>query len=570
MMQQEPKQKRRRTRHTAVRTGCYTCKYVTPLLGDVPLCCCCCCKTRTFFSNTSPGICRVRHKKCDETRPGCINCSSTGRKCDGYAEIQSPRGSRAVNDSGESLTSERSQNTKDLVLKSHVGLPLVMADPGKVGLSMDECFFLDFFRNIGPIDFVGYPGNNFLYRVVRQIGESQPSVKHAAMALTSLGHSRARLYFGAGSAKQKDFVLRQTSKAITHLLQQSTMPKGLSNRRAHREVMMTMCGVLSSLARYQNDAETMKMHLKYGQRAMQEWREADFDGSSIAPTLSAMLADLNWKLQIAANPASFLRDDNPLLLDAPVLSNFNFSNIEYTVNGHWDGWSSIVLDDRIPNGLRSLAGYPDRTLAGHVISFLFKVRIFTRQLKTCIEQAGHSPPQSIQDLLTALRLWDQVACAMVAAALADDKGAIFKPSHMKYDAVWAYFRRINEFGKRILQSLIRQNASTPILPIEWAVGTPLFFCGYYCRDWSTRREALRLLKVLGERFKGSDAAAFIPMKISALERIIDIESRGLQPADVVPELARIIQYVIFTGCPGTSNICFSYRPVGMDGLVEIL
>ena len=229
----------------------------------------------------------------------------------------------------------------------------------------------------------------------------------------------------------------------------------------------------------------------------------------------------------------------------------------------------MLWDDKISNLFRSRDNYPDGILISQSISFLFKVRIFTRQLKTCIEQVGISPPQSVQDLLTALRLWDQVACAMVAAALADDQGAIFKPSHMKYDAVFVYFRRINEFGKKILQSLIRQNASMPSFPIDFAVGMPLFFCGYYCRDWSTRREALRLLKVLGEMFKGTDAAAFLPMKISALERIIDIESHGSQPGDVVPELARI-QYVKFTGLPGSSNILFSYRPVGMDELVEIL
>ena len=61
------------------------------------------------------------------------------------------------------------------------------------------------------------------------------------------------------------------------------------------------------------------------------------------------------------------------------------------------------------------------------------------------------------------------------------------------------------------------------------------------------------------------------MKISALERIIDIESHGLQPGDVVPGLARIhYTYVIFTGRPSSSNIRFSYRTVGMVGLVEIL
>ena len=579
MMQQEQKEKRRRTGHTNSHTGCYTCKYVYNTPGRAPSAHRCFAVAKRIapntlfhqeFSNTSPGfISRVRHKKCDETRPSCINCSSTGRKCDGYPQVQSPKGLRAVSGSGETQSSEGSENAKDLVLKSHVELPTAMVDPGKIGLSTHECYFLDFFRNVGAYDYAGYPVNNFIHGVVRQVGESQPSVKHAAMALTSISHTRAGYYFGVGSEKQKDFVLRQCSKAITHLLQQPK-PKDLLSRRAHREVVMTMCGVLAQLARNHDDHETMKMHLMYGQRAMREWQDIDFDGSSIAPILSAVLADLNWRLQIASSPASFLQDDNPLLLDAPVLSNFNFSNIEYTVNGHWYWWSTFVLwDGKIPNHFRTRPGYPDGILISQNISFLFKVRIFTRQLKTCIDQVGIAPPQSIQGLLTALRLWDQVACAMVAAALADDKGAIFKPSQMKYDTVFAYFRRINEFGKKIVRSLIRQNAPMPTFPIDTAVGTPLFFCGSYCRDWAMRREALCLLKVLGERFKGSDAAGFLPMKISALERIIEIESHGLQREDVVPELARI-QYVELIGRPGSANIRFSYRPVGMDGLVEVL
>ena len=159
--------------------------------SGLPRCCCCrCCRCRFVVvvvaecTRTFPLIraleYRVRHKKCDETRPSCINCSSTGRKCDGFPEVQLPR----VNGSGETQSSEGLENTKDLALRSHVGLrPIAMVDPGKIGLSTHECFFLDFFRNVGAAEFVGYPTNNFLYRVVRQIGESQPSVKHAAMAL---------------------------------------------------------------------------------------------------------------------------------------------------------------------------------------------------------------------------------------------------------------------------------------------------------------------------------------------------------------------------------------------------
>ena len=229
-----------------------------------------------------------------------------------------------------------------------------------------------------------------------------------------------------------------------------------------------------------------------------------------------------------------------------------------------------MLDDEVPNGFGSYPDLPDDILLGPRISFLFRVRIYSRHLKACLDQVGVSAaPQSLRDLSTALRLWEQFACALVAAALAGEGGATSKPSQMKYDAVLAYFLHINEFGEKILESQARQNVSAPTFPIDYAVGTPLFFCGFYCRDWSTRREALRLLKALEERFKGSDATAFLPMMVSALERIIYIESHGLPPLDVVPEVARI-HYVISTGRPGSSDIRFSYCPVGMDGLVEIV
>ena len=510
---------------------------------------------------------RIRRKKCDETRPVCTNCSSTGRKCDGYAEVQPPtlKSSSAAGDSGESQTSQGSKNVKGLALKSNVGLLLPSA--GKIGLSTHECFFLDFFRNMGAIDVASKPVHDFLYGVVSQLGESQPSVKHAAMAMTAKCHSRAKCYFGDAFEKQaSDFALRQTSKSITHLLQQST-PQDIVGRRAHREVVMSVCCILAVLANAVGDLETSKMHLMHGQRAMQEWQDVGFDGSSIAPTLSVLLADMTWKLQLASNPASFLQDDNPILLNLPVSFNFD---AEYAIT-HFYLLSGIILDCERQQEVDFIAREysTDEILRGWRIGSFFRVRIYAWELKSFIEEIGLSAPQSIQDLLMALRLWEQTACAMVAAALANDEAAIFEPSQMAYDALWEYFRSINELGKKMLRSLMRQNGSMPILQIDWAVGTPLFFCGFRCRDWSIRREALRLLRALGERFKGLDAAAFLPMKISALERIIDIESYGLRPGDAVPELARI-RYVEFTRRTGSSNIRFSYRPVGTDGLIEIL
>ena len=458
-------------------------------------------------------------------------------------------------------------------MKSDVGLiSTTMTDPGKVGLSTDECFFLDFLRKKGTTDFAGPPFDKFLNVTMRQLGESQPSVKHSAMALTVASHSSAWCYFGDGqerTEKMDDFVMRQTSKSLTHLLRQHT-PEDPSIKRAHREVTMTVCAVLASLAHYQQDLATFKLHLMYGQRAMQEWQDVDFDSSSIAPTLFNVLAHLDCKLQIGSNPTWFVQDDNPLLLHASDMGIFNISTAESTVNRHWEPWAAVVLSEK-QNVWLSDCDRPDRILKSSRISFLFKVRIFARHLKSCIEQVGFSAPQSMLDLLTLLRAWEQVTCALVTAAVGDDGDTIFKPLQMRYDPLLVYFQRINQMSRKVLQAQIWQNVSIPAFPIDYAVGIPLFFCGYCCRDWSTRREALRLLKAWDARFKGLDVTGFLPAKISALERIIDIESHGLQPGNVVPESARI-NFVRFTANPGSPNILlrFSYRQLGTDGVFEIL
>ena len=507
---------------------------------------------------------RIRHKKCDETRPVCVNCSRTGRKCDGYAEIQPPK---------RSSVASSSRNVQALVLKANMGLSRNMADAGKVGLSTDECFFLDLLRNVGVFDNASVgPCGYFADVLARQLGESQPSIKHAALALTA-NHSRAEGYWNrcgdAGEKSLKIFSLTQTGKSLTALLQQP-VPKDLTGRRSHREVIMTTCGLLACVHLSIDDHAAFEAHMVYGQRAMDEWQDADFDGSSIGPTLSTVLARLSIPLQLSSNPALFLRDDSPFLVRALEFAAFDISTADFVVNTFWKSWGKILFTYHA-NSFRSTdLSSSGSVLKDYTISNFFNVRRFERQLRACIEQFGPSAPQSLQVLLTLLGLWEQVACAVVTAALADAEDAVSNmPLEMRYDALWAYFRCANELGKKSLRSQTRQNALPPAFPIDDAVGTPLLFCGFYCRDWSIRREALHILKAWNERFKGLDTAAFLPMKISALECIIDKESQGLQPGDVVPVPARI-RFVRFTGCPGSADIQFSYRQLGMNEVVDIL
>ena len=91
-------------------------------------------------------------------------------------------------------------------------------------------------------------------------------------------------------------------------------------------------------------------------------------------------------MQIASDPACFLREDSPFLLHAPDFSNCNFWNAEQALYRHGRNWASFVLDDEIPNGFASFPNYPDGVLKSYRLTFMFKVRIYAWQLKDRIEQ----------------------------------------------------------------------------------------------------------------------------------------------------------------------------------------
>ncbi|KAF3390370.1 hypothetical protein F1880_009045 [Penicillium rolfsii] len=68
----ELKAKRRRASAPKKRTGCGTCKYVTP--------------PSAYLRQKPTPYNRIRHKRCDEAKPVCNICQKTGRICDGYID----------------------------------------------------------------------------------------------------------------------------------------------------------------------------------------------------------------------------------------------------------------------------------------------------------------------------------------------------------------------------------------------------------------------------------------------------------------------------------------------------
>ena len=139
---------------------------------------------------------------------------------------------------------------------------------------------------------------------------------------------------------------------------------------------------------------------------------------------------------------------------------------------------------------------------------------------------------------------------------------------MRYDGVWMHFKRVNKLAWELLQSQTLQKTSKPAFLVESAIMSPLFFCGFHCREWTIRRETLRLLKVWEERFGVLNANTLAQAKLFVLERLIEIESKGWQSGDVVPQSARI-HFVRVIAHPYSSKVHLSYLRLGLAGFDDI-
>ena len=443
-----------------------------------------------------------------------------------------------------------------------------MLDPSQADLTMRERWILNQFRRAMHFTSATYFFDDFWQKIILPMTSLQSSVKHAALALGGAYAEFSLHYGGIGrdilgrgpgprSGGISPLILSQSNKSMTYLLQQPA-PTSSAGRCTYREIVMATCTVLVLLGLICNDLAGARIHLHHGLKVMKEWESRGFDNSPIGPVLQQTLGELLLKYSVYSNPSSILDDNTPILLHAPDLQSFDVETARYTVDIFWSFWSWLVLQEHA-DGFSTV----DHDVLGtREFAYMYKVRIWEYQLTNYVQRVGYAVPRPTLDILSLLGVWRQVICIKVGAVVtANDT---FISLQMGYDAFWAYFQRANELARELLDSLLGQGVFKPCFPIDAAVMTPLFFCGLYCREWTIRRVTLGLLQALEKRFK---ATSPVHVKSSALRRLIDIESEGLQPGDVVPESARI-QFAQVRASPAGSKLHLRYlrsgREVGFD------
>lgn len=152
--------------------------------------------------------CKIRRVKCDEKKPRCEKCTSTGRTCDGYIRF---------------YEDPNSTYGKCAVAEPRSSAMVVIPNPvfdTRGSVEERRCF--DFFLNRTASQLSGFWDSDFWDCSILRATHHQPAIRHAVLALGSL-HER----FEAGDRSvmnpiwnkgEGGFALKQYNQAIQQLI----------------------------------------------------------------------------------------------------------------------------------------------------------------------------------------------------------------------------------------------------------------------------------------------------------------------------------------------------------------
>ncbi|KAI6781609.1 uncharacterized protein J7T54_005320 [Emericellopsis cladophorae] len=207
---------------------------------------------------------RIRRVKCDEGRPACHKCVSTGRKCDGYGIW-----------GGGSNTPTHLTDGR-LALKRNP-FPLFVDAPGE-----DEHCCFEWFRSRTAKKIPGPFEPVFWETVVLGASFEEPAVLHAVLAL-GLAHKKESLEGDSQDVatdspdEEEQFILRHYSESIRQLA-----PHFVNQSRSSIRVALIACMVFVCLEFIRGRYRTGNEHLKNGMKLL-----GQLAGQSVAIDLKA-------------------------------------------------------------------------------------------------------------------------------------------------------------------------------------------------------------------------------------------------------------------------------------------
>jgi hypothetical protein len=374
---------------------------------------------------------------------------------------------------------------------------------------------LDFFRKTTAAQCAAYFYEDFWQRLVHQVSEAQPAVCHAVIALGSLNYRFLQLRMGDSvGALDPTFSVQQCNKAIA-CLRQVLMADQRPSRHS-TEVALITCIILVSTLLFQGDAQWAGHHLRSGLKLLGEYTRDNPDQSSAAMTIQQAFAGVHLGLLAFSAPEAIA--DNSLTSSLAPRADTDVSRDIATVGNMVVTLARLVL-----------TGHP--LLTSNADTLFKEVCGCQGEIKQSAIALQEGSSQRDRDALMLLELWSEVLYIILGVETQSSP----QLRETRYDTFLTHFQNIIDLARKLLTTTTSRQEPVPIFSVNMGINAPLFFCGFKCREWLVRQEALLLLR----RWRRQEGIWSTDATARILTRVIEIESEGLGPEDVVPVAARI-------------------------------
>ncbi|KAJ5152331.1 hypothetical protein N7492_010626 [Penicillium capsulatum] len=211
--------------------------------------------------STTPSF-RIRRIKCDEGRPSCRRCTSTGRSCDGY-EVASPAIYAAAMKHKGNRPLRPIPTSHDRHL---VSVPKSVLSTWT--LSAIEAQGFIFFREHSAQEISGCFNSTIWNQLVLQLSHIEPCILHATIAVGAM-HRFTRGYCPSLNAAHylghgNPLAIQQYIKSLYHLRERLKGPKDL----ACEQVALMTCLLFICLEMLQGNRAGALAHLQSGLRIL--------------------------------------------------------------------------------------------------------------------------------------------------------------------------------------------------------------------------------------------------------------------------------------------------------------
>ncbi|KUJ20885.1 uncharacterized protein LY89DRAFT_778534 [Mollisia scopiformis] len=209
-------------------------------------------KTRTGCQT-----CKIRRVKCDESKPSCKRCTSTGRKCDGYVQ--------------GSIPSPDDKDFGAVIQRIATHLP---------GSSQEKRGF-QYFVTTTSAELSGFFTNSFWEHLILQASATDPSLRHAVVAIGSIHEEFAhnRLSYDVESeSKGQAFAISQYTKAISHLR------RSLLNGKQAPITALMSCILFACFDSLRGYFDNAMIHLQSGLKILKDFKAQSAEDAHMVET----------------------------------------------------------------------------------------------------------------------------------------------------------------------------------------------------------------------------------------------------------------------------------------------